>query len=171
MTAPDVESLFSFTLSTWQVYGLFFLLGGLAIATLSDLRRLSAQREFLEIWILFAVLMLGLDLRQAAWNPGIAFALKWGLILAFSLLSWQRVGILFRLATADVAACAAIASLLAPGFVALFWVLLKLAALIEAPLLRRGRNVYPFLPVVSTATVLVLAVAWWAQPGLRQWIQ
>src|SRR5262249_21194146 len=36
-------------LSPLQRYGLAFLLGSFAVATLSDLRRLSAQREFLEV--------------------------------------------------------------------------------------------------------------------------
>ena len=44
-----------FQVQSWQPLGLAFLLGSFTVATLSDLRRLSAQREFVEVWWLFIV--------------------------------------------------------------------------------------------------------------------
>jgi hypothetical protein len=164
MDLPAASEFFRFQLGKWEAYGLFFLLGSFTVATLSDLRRLSAQREFLEIWILFVVGIFGIQLYQEGWTLTTTLAVKWAIVLALSILSWAKVGILFRLAIADVAACAAAASLLAPGFVVVFWLLLKLAAWVEAPLLRRGRSVYPFMPVVMTATVLALGLAFYVDP-------
>jgi len=40
---------YGIALSTFQLYGLIFLLGSFTVATLSDLKRMSAQRELLEI--------------------------------------------------------------------------------------------------------------------------
>src|ERR1043166_9348491 len=48
----EVGSL-SLVLSHWQQLGLAFLLGSFAVATWSDLKHLSAQREFLEVWLNF----------------------------------------------------------------------------------------------------------------------
>ena len=153
----------SLTLSYWRQLGLAFLLGSFAVATWSDLKRLSAQREFLEIWLAFLAGMLAVDVydawfREAAWQVP---AVKWGLIVLFSLVSLERLPLpyrLFRLAPADVAALAAAASLLAPILVILFYLAAKLLSKLIGPLLRRGRY-YPFMPVVSLATVGVLAVA------------
>lgn len=161
------EAWVAFDLGTWETYGLFFLLGSFAVASLSDLRRLSAQREFLEVWVLFVVFMFGLDAYNLGGEVSAAFIVKWALIVVLSILSWHRVGFVFRLAPADVWACAAAASLLSPFFVALFWVLLKVSAAIEKPILPRQQNAYPFLPVVTTATVLVLVVAWYLGPWLE----
>src|SRR5258707_15387484 len=89
----------------WQQFGLAFLLGSFAVATLSDLKRLSAQRELLEIWLLFLVVILGLDVYEAGVSQSVAWqriAVKWGLIALFSLLSFRQVGVLFQLAFGDV---------------------------------------------------------------------
>jgi hypothetical protein len=48
-----------------QQFGLAFLLGSFTVATWSDLKRLCAQREFVEIWLLFALAMLGHDVWRA----------------------------------------------------------------------------------------------------------
>ncbi len=45
-------------LSHWQQLGLAFLLGSFAVATWSDLKYLAAQREFLEVWLVFLVVVL-----------------------------------------------------------------------------------------------------------------
>ncbi len=161
----------SLTLSYWRQLGLAFLLGSFAVATWSDLKRLSAQREFLEIWLAFLAAMLAVDgydvwFREAAWQVP---AVKWGLIVLLSLFSLQELPLpyrQFRLAPADVAALAAAASLLTPVLVVLFYLVAKLLSKLIGPLLRRGRY-YPFMPVVSLATVGVLAVAllWQATQG------
>src|SRR5262245_30780521 len=110
---------YSLALTWWQQLGLAFLLGSFAVATLSDLKRLSAQREFLEVWLLFILTVLGFeayDLHEGTLEPA-KFGVKWGLIGLLSFLSLSRVGILFRLAIGDVAALAAAASLLTPTLV------------------------------------------------------
>ncbi len=150
----------------WQQFGLAFLLGSFAVATWSDLKHLSAQREFVEIWLLFLGAVLAFDAwhaRQAdaGWDVP---ALTWGLIAVFSVVSWRRVGVLFRLAPADVAALAAAASLLPPALVVLFYLSAKVLALGLGPLLARGRAYWPFMPVVSLATLAALALGW-AAPG------
>jgi hypothetical protein len=160
------------TLESWQQLGLAFLLGSFAVATWSDLKRLSAQREFLEIWLAFLAGMLAFDVyevRVRASAPWQVTALKWGLIVAFSLFSFERLPLpyrLFRLAPADVAALAATASLLNPVLIVLFYAAAKLLSKVIGPLLKRGKY-YPFMPVVSLATVGVLGLAllWKAAQG------
>jgi len=150
-------------LAPMQQFGLAFLLGSFTVATWSDLKRLSAQREFVEIWLLFALAMLGYDAWRAqggdeSWQR---VAVKWGLIGLASVLSLRPFGLLFRLAPADVAALAAAASLLTPGLVVLFYGLARVLAAVVGPLLAQGRSVWPFMPVVTLATLSVLALGWW----------
>lgn len=146
-------------LGVYQVYGLFFLLGSFAVASVSDVKHLSAQREFMDVWLAFAGFMLILDAWRTGFQPAFALLLKWGLIALLSLLSWHRVGFLFKLARADVAAMAAAASLLAPGSIVLFWLLMKVLSVPMGRALRKG-DYYPFLPVVTLATIVLLALAW-----------
>jgi hypothetical protein len=145
-----------------QQFGLAFLLGSFTVATWSDLKRLSAQREFVEIWLVFTLAMLGYD----AWSvhvggmPPERVGVKWGLIILASILSVSWVGVLFRLAPADVAALAAAASLLSPGLVICFYALARVLAWLARPVLAGGRTVWPFMPVVTLATLAVLALGW-----------
>jgi hypothetical protein len=90
------------------------------------------------------------------------FAVKWGLIALFSLLSLERVGVLFRLARSDVAALAAAASLLPPTLVLIFYGLAKVIAWVVRHLFFPNRAAWPFLPVVALATiaVMVLGLLW-----------
>ncbi len=155
----DVLTL-ALQLSRWQQFGLAFLLGSFTVATWSDLKYLSAQREFLEVWLFFVVGMLIYD--GARLNAGEArttsLLLKWGLIALFSVLSLNGVGVLFRLAWGDVAALAAAACLLSPVLVVVFYLTAKGLSAFLGPLLAQGRRYYPFMPVVSLATVVVLAL-------------
>jgi hypothetical protein len=160
---PWLERAFSFSLvlSQWQQLGLAFLLGSFAVATLSDLRRMSAQQEFMEVWLLFVAGMLVVDFYDFAELDGDArtvLALKWGLIFFLSVLSLRQIGVLFRLAPGDVAALAAAASLLTPLLVVIFFLAAKGISLVVGPMLQRGRGYYPFMPVVSLATLAVLAL-------------
>jgi hypothetical protein len=91
-------------------------------------------------------------------DGGRMLAIKWGLILVLSLLSLKWVGILFRLALGDVAALAAAASLLTPLLIVILYVAAKGIAVVFGPMLGRGRMYYPFMPVVSLATLVVLAL-------------
>jgi hypothetical protein len=162
----------SLTLSYWHQLGLAFLLGSFAVATWSDLKRLSAQREFLEIWLAFLASMLAFDIYEVHVRESVSWpvpTVKWGLIVLLSLLSLERLPLpfrLFRLAPADVAALAAAASLLTPVLILALYACAKLLSKVIGPLLRRGKY-YPFMPVVSLATVavLALALAWQATHG------
>ncbi len=161
----------SLTLPYWQQLGLAFLLGSFAVATWSDLKRLSAQREFLEIWLGFLACVLVLDVyaARAADTPWQIPAVKWGLIVLLSLLSLQSVPLpfrLFRLAAGDVAALAAAASLLTPVLILALYLAAKLLSLVLRPVLARGRAFYPFMPVVTLATLAVLALGLFRGAGL-----
>jgi hypothetical protein len=151
-------------LAPWQQFGLAFLLGSFTVATWSDLKRLSAQREFVEVWLLFVAAMLLFDGYYAYQGQTSAqtVSIKWVLIAIFSVLSLRQVGLLFRLAAADVAALAAAASLLTPVLVVLFYALAKVITLLLRPWLAGGRSVWPFMPVVSLTTLAILALAWWS---------
>ena len=149
----------SVELSPWEVYGLFFLLGSFAVATLSDLKHMSAQREFMDVWWVFAAAMVALQLVLADLEPSGPLVVKWILVALFAVLSHRAVGLWLRLATADVAAATAAAVLLSPGLVAAFWLLLKLLAWPTSALLARGRPAYPFMPVITGATLVLLAGA------------
>lgn len=156
---------FTLNLSQEQRLGLAFLLGSFSVATWSDLKRLSAQREFLEIWLLFLLAMLGIDFVHAYWSGVMtwpAFGIKWGMIAVFSFLSFSGVGGLFRLARADVAALACTASLLSPLLIFVFYFIAKFLSLAIEKFLRRGTRYWPFMPVASLATLAVLALGWWA---------
>lgn len=169
MVATWVEELFqiSLQLTTAQLLGLAFLLGSFTVATLSDLKRLSAQREFLEAWVLFALGVFAYDaftLWQDGWALWQVPAIKWTLIAVLAALSWQPVGVLFRLARADVWACVAAAALLSPVLVVGFWIVLKVVAAGLKPLLARGKAHWPFMPVV-TVSVIVVGAAGLVAPG------
>jgi len=148
-------------LSRWEVYGLFFLLGSFFVASLSDIKHLSAQREFMDVWWAFAAVLLVLQFYLSEWSPSGPLIVKWVLVIIFGTLSHQLVGLWLRLATADVAACVAAAMLMPPGLVLAFFLALKLISWPAAKLLSRGKNTYPFLPVVTLATLVFVAIAFW----------
>jgi hypothetical protein len=148
-----------------QQLGLAFLLGSFTVAALSDLKYLAAQREFLEVWLVFVLAALALDSYHVRGGQlsGFIAVLKWVVILVLSVLSYRPTGVLFRLARGDVAALAAAASLLTPGLVVLLFAAAKVLSVPLTPVLRRKGNVYPFMPVVTLATLVVLAVGWLAR--------
>ncbi|MCA1813597.1 MAG: hypothetical protein LC624_06560 [Halobacteriales archaeon] len=160
MALPGPVELFALNLDLVQVYGLFFLLGSFTVASVSDVKHMAAQREFMDVWLAFAVVMLALDIWHHGFQADPTLIIKWLLLAVLSVLSWHRVGVLFQLARADCAAMAAAASLLAPGAIALFWLLMKALSVPFGAALRKGQH-YPFLPVVTTATVALLALSWW----------
>jgi hypothetical protein len=154
---------YALVLSDWQQFGLAFLLGSFTVATLSDLKHLSAQREFVEVWLLFLLAVLAFELYDvhAGKRPVEAAAVKWGMIGLLSLLSLRRVGVLFRLAPGDVAALAAAASLLAPTPILLLYGIAKVLDWLAQRFIFSEREVYPFMPVVSLATLAVLGLSLW----------
>lgn len=170
MVAVWVDEVFSVSLAFTQaqIIGLAFLLGSFAVASLSDLKRLSAQREFLEVWVLFALGVFaydGLTLWQAGWTLWQVPLAKWAAIGVLAALSWEKTGILFSLARADVWACAAAAALLSPLLVLGFWLVLKVVAAGARPLLARGTGPWPFMPVVTLSVVLVMTAGLLAPGG------
>jgi hypothetical protein len=148
-------------LSPWEVYGFFFLLGSFVVASVSDVKHLSAQREFMDVWWAFAVVMVGVELWASDWRPDAPLLVKWALVALFAALSHRAVGLWLRLATADVAACVAAAMLLPPGLVLAFFLLLKLVSWPAAKVLSRGKPAYPFLPVVTVVALLFVVAALW----------
>ena len=146
-------------LGRWEVYGLFFLLGSFVVATLSDVKHMSAQREFMDVWWAFAALLFVLQLGLASWRFEAPFVLKWVLLALLCALSHRAIGLWLRLATADVAAIAAAGALFSPLLLLAFFVLLKLLAWPAAKLLARGRPAYPFMPVVTLATLAIVGAA------------
>jgi hypothetical protein len=142
-------------------YGLFFLLGSFSVAALSDVRRMSAQSEFLHVWVIVVVALLLLDLYQLREQPLDRFIVKWVAIAVLGLGSSKHVGVLFRLEWGDVSAMAAVCGLLSPLMVVLFFLVLKVVDLSMRPFLRHfGREgAYPFMPVVAVATFVALPVA------------
>jgi hypothetical protein len=149
------------SLSATQVDALFFLLGSFVVASLSDLRHLSAQREFAEVWGAMIVVLLGIDLWQHTFELDTAFFFRWALVFFLALFSFGRTGLLFKLAAADVLAVCAAASLLSPVLIVVFAIVLKIVSLPASRALAKKGGVYPFLPVVTIATLLVLALGVW----------
>lgn len=146
-------------LTRFEVYGLFFLLGSFVVASLSDLKHMSAQREFMDVWWAFAAILFVAQLWLADFAPSGPLILKWALVVLFCVLSHQKVGLWLRLATADVAACAAATMLLPPGLVLAFFLVLKILAWPASRLLGRGKNAYPFLPVVTAGALVFVGGA------------
>ncbi len=148
------------SLSYWQQLGLAFLLGSFAVATWSDLKYLAAQREFLEVWLFFLVAVLIHDAVQVRLGnfTTTTVVLRWLLIAGLSLVCWRGVGWLLRLAPGDVAALAAAACLLPPALLVLLYAAARALSWPLAWVLGRGRPHYPFMPVVSLATLAVLAL-------------
>jgi hypothetical protein len=145
-----------------QLYGLAFLLGSYSVATLSDIKRMSAQSEFVSIWAIIAIGLFVIDvylmgINSLHWE---VFTVKWLIIVFFSLLSHERIGIYFHLATGDVVAIMAAAAILAPILVLALYVLLKIVDAVMAPALYSfgTKSAYPFMPVIFVATVIVLFV-------------
>ncbi|PKM91895.1 MAG: hypothetical protein CVU81_03420 [Euryarchaeota archaeon HGW-Euryarchaeota-1] len=132
----EIIQYLSIYLTSAQIYGLFFLLGTFTVAALSDIKRLSAQREFFEVWLGFILVMFVYDVfvyYQS--NPDVSLntyllILKWVLIAVFAVLSYRKAGKLFSLARADVAAVSATAALLNPFYIVVYYIILWLTELL-----------------------------------------
>jgi hypothetical protein len=158
------EGALDFSMEPIQLYALAFLLGSFSVATLSDLKRMSAQSEFVSVWAIIAiglfiidVYLVGID--RLTWD---IFGLKWVLIVVFSLLSHERVGVYFRLATGDVVALMAAAAIMGPLGVVVLYILLKLVDWLTRPVWRSfgTESAYPFMPSIFMTTAIVLVVFW-----------
>ncbi len=142
-------------------YGLFFLLGSFTVASLSDVRRMSAQSEFLHIWMAVVIALFFLDIYQLRDQPMDRFVVKWVAIGFLSVLSSKAVGAFFRLEWGDVSAIAAVCGLLSPLMVLLFFAILKVVDLLMRPFLRHfgHEGAYPFMPVVAVTTLVAMPTA------------
>jgi hypothetical protein len=158
------EGVFEFSMEPIQLYALAFLLGSFSVATLSDLKRMSAQSEFVSVWAIIAIGLFIIDVYlvgtdRMTWD---IFGLKWILIVVFSLLSHERVGIYFRLATGDVVAMMSAAAIMGPVGVVVFYVLVKVVDWATRPVWKSfgTETAYPFMPPIFLTTGIVLVVSW-----------
>jgi len=149
-----------FTMQPLQLYGLAFLLGSYSVATLSDLKRMSAQSEFVSIWAIITIGLFVIDVYLMGTDKLIwqIWAAKWLIIVVFSVLSHEKVGPYFHLATGDVVAIMATAAILTPLLVVVYYILLKVIDAVMAPALMQfgQKNVYPFMPVIFMTTIVVI---------------
>jgi len=142
-----------------QVYLLWFLLGSFTVATLSDLKHLSAQKEFLEIWVLFIFIMFTADIYNYFRLEQNLFYLlaKWVLIIIILPIYfyWFR-----RIAWGDVFAKMAACSMFSPIFIIAFMVIVRIIDASTRFLWKKfGRgNFYPFMPVIFLTTIALLSI-------------
>jgi hypothetical protein len=159
-----LEGIFDFSMEPIQLYALAFLLGSFSVATLSDLKRMSAQSEFVSVWAIIAIGLFIIDVYLVGTDrlPWDIFGLKWILIVVFSLLSHERVGVYFRLATGDVVAMMSAAAIMGPVGVVVFYILVKLVDWVTRPIWKSfgTETAYPFMPPIFLATAIVLVVSW-----------
>ncbi len=158
------EGVFDFTMEPIQLYALAFLLGSFSVATLSDIKRMSAQSEFVSVWAIIAIGLFVIDVYlvgtdKLAWD---IFGLKWILIVVFSLLSHERVGVFFHLATGDVVAMMSAAAIMGPVGVVIFYILVKIVDWLTRPIWKSfgTETAYPFMPPIFLTTAIVLIASW-----------
>jgi len=158
------EGFLEFELAPIQLYALSFILGSFSVATLSDLKRMSAQSEFVSVWAIIAIGLFVIDVYLVGTDKLASdlFGLKWVLIVVFSIISHERVGLFFRLATGDVVAMMSAVAIMGPLGVIIFYVLVKLVDYITRPAWRSfgTESAYPFMPSIFLTTAIVLIASW-----------
>jgi uncharacterized membrane protein len=158
------EGVFDFTMEPIQLYALSFLLGSFSVATLSDLKRMSAQSEFVSVWAIIAIGLFIIDVYLVGTDKLAQdiFGLKWVLVVAFSILSHERVGLYFRLATGDVVAMMSAAAIMGPLGVVIFYILVKVVDYVTRPIWKSfgTESAYPFMPSIFLTTAVVLSASW-----------
>jgi hypothetical protein len=149
-----------------QFYGFLFLLGSFTVASLSDLKRMAAQKEFAEVWVLFALVFLGYDFYRLASIPIEVFIAKWSMIIIFAVFSWRFFGVILSLSEMDLTAACAAMALMNPVYILGYYITLVFLKIIFRPILNRfGDGIsMPFLPVILMATTLILLIAKLATP-------
>lgn len=140
-----------------QLYGLIFLMGSFTVASLSDLRRMAAQKDFAEVWALFTLILFSYDIYLL--GSVSLLLLKWSLILAFVLVA-VRMSNRVSISIMDIAAICAAISLLDPLQIITYFVILIVIKGLTSPILRRfgEGDSYPFLPVVWITTAILLGI-------------
>ncbi|MBU0762219.1 MAG: hypothetical protein KKD39_04285 [Candidatus Altiarchaeota archaeon] len=142
-----------------QLYALIFLLGSLSVASLSDLRRMAAQKDFAEIWWAYTILMFATDTSYGIMGELnlIAFATKWLLILTtLAIITTQKT---LAISTMDHAALTALLSTLNPLYILLTIPATILINEILKPILKQygDAGAYPFLPTIFAVNLLTIA--------------
>ena len=163
--------LTDFSLSQFQIYAAVFIMGSFSVATLSDLKHMSAQSEFLEVWLIIVLAIGAYDgyrilKLDADYTP---IALKWGIIFLFSMLSHEYVGVYAKVATGDMLACIAAASVLTAGMALLFFIVLKIIDLITRPFISPlfgSGSAYPFMSAVFVSSGITLGISVWMSGGI-----
>jgi len=149
--------MFFLELGRFQIYGMLFLLGSLSVATISDLKRMAAQKEFFHFWIAFTLFIFLGELYLNLSKPlKLEFVGKWSLVVLVSLLSYSRRGLLFKTSKMDVASIAAVCSALNVFSILVLVPLMQLFSFV-ARSFSHG-NKYPFLPVVFVSVSVILAL-------------
>ena len=158
MAEQLIQQFLIIKISAFQLYLLWFLLGSFTVATLSDLKYLSAQKEFLEIWILFTLVMLATDFYNYYYlEPNTVYLiLKWGLIFIFLPFYFHFIR---RIAWGDISAKMAACSLFPPFLIVVFIILIRIIESITKVFWIRWRrgNYYPFMPVIFLTTLILIA--------------
>lgn len=168
---PGEELLFSLDVTSPQLYGLVFLLGSLTVASLSDVRRMAAQQDFAEVWAVVAVTAFvydGVRVGFGQWGA-LSFAVKWLLIVVIAIVLHARWLPFLRVSAMDIAAIVAVSAMLSWVLVVVFFFTVVACAIVAKPLLVRfgSRQAYPFLPVVSVASALMIAVLFAVESDIR----
>lgn len=143
-----------------QLYGLVFLIGSLTVASLSDIRRMAAQKDFAEVWAGFTILFLLYDIYHLdQLNPTLV-VVKWGLIAFFVIASARLTTHWFTLSLMDIAAVCAVMSLLTAKYILLYYFIIIVFKELLNPILKQfgDAGAYPFLPVVLASTIIIFAV-------------
>ncbi|MFH1789440.1 MAG: hypothetical protein ABH834_08675 [Candidatus Altiarchaeota archaeon] len=140
-----------------QLYGLAFLIGSLTVASLSDIRRMAAQKDFAEVWAGFTVLFLLYDVYHLDQLNPTMVAAKWMLIAFFAVASAKLTTQWFVLSLMDIAAVTAVMSLLTAKYVLIYYFIIIVAKEVLNPILKKfgDAGAYPFLPVVLTSTIII----------------
>lgn len=154
-----IQQLSIFEVNSIQIYLLWFLLGSFTVATLSDLKHLSAQKEFLQVWVLFVLVSFGSDLYHHYFLQGNIYylVLKWFLIFVFFPLYFRYF---CRIAWGDIFAKMAACSLFPPLLIIVFVVLIRIIDFFTRFLWKKwGRgSFYPFMPVIFLTTLVLIIV-------------
>ncbi|MFH0861205.1 MAG: hypothetical protein V1921_08380 [Candidatus Altiarchaeota archaeon] len=143
-----------------QILGLVFLLGSLTVAALSDIRRMSAQRDFAEVWAAYTLVVLLYD--AVTYSGEMMVIVKWLMIVAFFVIVTKFLGNRVSLSIMDLAAVAAVSSMLSPQLILAYYVILLFSKELLNPLLRKfgDGGAVPFLPVVWLSTVGIAILAY-----------
>jgi len=155
-----IQQFFLVKIGVIQTYLLWFLLGSFTVATLSDLKHMSAQKEFVQIWIIFVIAMLMTDFYYLYYlNDNFVYLLvKWGLLFVFLPLYFHC---LHHVAWGDVLAKMAACSLLSPLLIVIFVLLIRIIDSLTRRLWQKwgSKGFYPFMPVIFFTTVVLIAIS------------